>query len=97
MRNAFSITLGANVGTTVTALLAATVTGSWGLVIALVHFCFNLLGTAMIYPIPAVRDIPVVLAQKLARLTIKNRFWAVLYVAVVFVVLPLVGMLIFKD
>jgi hypothetical protein len=51
----------------------------------------------MIYPIPAVRDIPVVLAQKLARLTIKNRFWAVLYVAVVFVVLPLVGMLIFKD
>jgi sodium-dependent phosphate cotransporter len=97
LRNALPITLGANIGTTVTAMLAALVTGSWGLVIALVHLTFNLAATALIYPVPAVRYIPVRMAEGLARLTTRNRLWAVAYVVVAFVVVPLVGMLIFKD
>ncbi len=97
LRNAFPITLGANIGTTVTALLAAMVTGSWGLVIALVHLIFNLSATALVYPFSAVRDIPVRCAQQLARLTVRNRLFAVVYVVVTFIVIPLTGMLIFKD
>jgi len=97
VRNAFPITLGANIGTTVTALLAATVAGSWGLVIALVHFCFNGAATLVLYPIPAVRYLPVRMAEGLARLTLRNRMWAVLYVVITFVVIPLAGMMIFRG
>ncbi len=97
LRNAFPITLGANIGTTVTALLAAIVAGSWGLVIALVHLIFNLTATALIYPIPAVRDVPVNMARWLARLTIANRLYAGLYILVTFILIPIAGMLIFKD
>jgi len=94
LRNAFPITLGANIGTTVTALLAALVAGSWGLVIALVHLFFNLAATVLIYPIPSLRDIPVRMAEWLARLTIKSRVYAGLYIIVTFVVIPVVGMLL---
>ena len=97
IRNAFPITLGANIGTTVTAMLAALVTGSWGLVIALVHLLFNLSATLCLYPIPAVRFFPVQCARTLARLTLKNRLYAVAYVGVTFILVPLAGMLIFKD
>ncbi len=97
LRNAFPITLGANIGTTVTALLAAMVAGSWGLVIALVHLLFNLCSTALIYPVPAIRHIPVRLAEGLARLTLRNRAFAIIYIVVTFVAIPLAGMLIFKD
>ena len=62
LERAFPVTLGANIGTTVTGFLAAmAVTGvnaTAGLQIALVHLFFNLSGTLMIYPIPAVRNIP---------------------------------------
>ncbi|MCP3920376.1 MAG: sodium dependent phosphate transporter [bacterium] len=97
LRNALPITLGANIGTTITAMLAAIVTGSWGLVIALVHLLFNLASTALIYPIPAARYLPVRLAEGLARLTTRNRLWAVAYVGVTFIVIPIAGMLFFKD
>jgi len=97
LRNAFPITLGANIGTTVTALLAALVAGQWGLVIALVHLIFNVAATALLYPIPAVRYVPVRLAEWLARLTIKNRLYAGLYILVTFILIPVTGMLIFKD
>ena len=97
LRNAFPITLGANIGTTVTALLAALVTGSWGLVIALVHLIFNVSATALFYPVPAIRNVPVRCAEWLARLTTRNRLFAVAYVVITFVVVPLAGMLIFKD
>lgn len=97
LRNAFPITLGANIGTTVTALLAALVTGDWGLVIALVHLSFNVAATILIYPIPKVRYLPVEMAEALARLTTRNRLLAIAYVGITFVVLPLVCMVIFKD
>ncbi len=97
LRNAFPITLGANIGTTVTALLAALVTGSWGLVIALVHLVFNLASTLLLYPIPAVRYLPVRCAEWLARLTTKNRFYALAYIVVTFILIPVGGMLLFKD
>jgi hypothetical protein len=51
--NAYPITLGANVGTTITALLASlAVLRPEGLTIALVHTLFNLTALALLYPIP---------------------------------------------
>ncbi len=96
LENGFPVTLGANIGTTVTAFLAALATDVNGLTIAIVHLLFNLGATAVIYPIPQIRRIPIRLAIRLAELTIKNKVFAVLYVVVVFILLPLGCNLIFS-
>ncbi len=96
LRNAFPITLGANLGTTVTALLASlAVDLRAGLVVALTHTLFNLFGIFAIYPIRAVRDLPVRLAEGLAGLAVGNRLIVAVYVFGVFIVLPLTALLAF--
>lgn len=85
----FPFTLGANVGTTVTALLAALATGHPAAVsVALAHVLFNVTGGLLIYPLKPVRAVPLALARGLGRLGSRNRPLAVVYVAVVFFVLP---------
>ncbi len=96
VRNAYPITLGANIGTTITALLAALGAGSIdGLTIAFTHTLFNLAGILLIYPIPRIRFIPVVLAEKLADLAQRRRTLAIAYVLAAFAGIPLLGILIF--
>ena len=89
---AFPITIGANIGTTVTALLAALaatgVNAGAGLTIALVHLLFNLTGTVMIYPIPSIRKIPIEGARWLAAAATRSRRWAVIYVLALFYGIP---------
>jgi sodium-dependent phosphate cotransporter len=95
VRNAYPITLGANVGTTVTALLAALAAGTVsGLSIAFVHTLFNVSAILILFPIPRIRWIPVHLATNLAILATRRRWLAVAYVAGAFIVVPLIGILI---
>jgi sodium-dependent phosphate cotransporter len=96
LENAFPMMLGANIGTTVTALLASQAADtSAGLTIALVHLLFNLLGVLIFYPVPAVRNIPIQLARLLSRKAQENSFWVVGYVVGVFILLPLLGYYLF--
>jgi sodium-dependent phosphate cotransporter len=92
LHQAFPVTLGANVGTTVTALLAAlAVTGGHanaGITIALVHLLFNVSGIVLIFPIERIRQIPLSAARGLANTATKSRRWALVYVAVLFYGLP---------
>lgn len=92
LAQAFPITVGANIGTTVTALLAAlAVTGPnaiFGLTIALVHFLFNIAATLLIFPIPTIRRIPLLAAERLASIALASRRWAVLYVIILFYGIP---------
>ncbi|HUT90364.1 MAG TPA: Na/Pi symporter [Thermoguttaceae bacterium] len=92
----FPIMLGANIGTTITALLASTVTGPAGLTIALVHLLFNVSGTLIFFPLKPVRRIPIRLSEKLADLAVRNWIWIVVYVVGVFIVVPLAGILIWR-
>jgi solute carrier family 34 (sodium-dependent phosphate cotransporter) len=95
IRNAYPITLGANVGTTITALLASlAVLRPEGLTIALVHTLFNLVALALVYPVPKLRYIPVQIAERLAATATEHRSLVVLYVAGLFLVIPLVGIFI---
>ena len=97
LRNAFPIMLGANLGTTVTALLASlAVDLRAGLVVALTHTLFNLFGILAIYPFRAVRDLPVRLAEGLAALAVGNRLIVAVYVFGVFIGLPLTALLAFR-
>ncbi len=98
LRQAFPITLGANIGTTITALLASLAAGAdpalhqAGVTIALVHLFFNLAGIAVWYPLRVMRRVPVLLAQVLAAASVRNRWFALAYVGLVFFAIP--GLLI---
>jgi sodium-dependent phosphate cotransporter len=94
--SAFAVTLGANVGTTVTALLASMTGNLAAVTVALVHLLFNISGILLIYPIPAIRRIPVRLAHGLAVRASARRYYALLYVGGVFFLLPLVFVLVDK-
>ncbi|WP_427901888.1 Na/Pi symporter [Motilimonas cestriensis] len=88
----YPFTLGANIGTTITALLAATaIIGSAAevaLTIALVHFLFNLLAVALIYGLPFLRDLPIKAAERLAEVGSQNKLLAFGYVVGTFFVIP---------
>lgn len=85
----FPITMGANIGTTTTAILASFATGNPAAVtIAFVHFLFNVIGLLFIYPIKAIRNIPIRLANDLGNLAFVKRRYALLYVLTVFFIVP---------
>ena len=95
LQNAFPVTLGANIGTTVTALLASIAADSSdALVIALAHVTFNVLGILIIYPLPRIRRIPIVLAELTATAAVKRKSVVAVYVIGLFIVTPLVVLLI---
>ncbi len=94
--NVYPVTLGANLGTTVTALIASLATDRpEALTIALVHTLFNTSGILIFYPVPAMRRIPIRLAEGLATICQGNRTLLPTYVFGAFVIAPLVGVLIF--
>lgn len=95
VRNAYPITLGSNIGTTVTALLAALATGTAsGMTIALVHLLFNIFGILLLYPIRRIRYIPVDLAEWLAKVAADHKWIAIAYVGIMFIAIPIVGIVI---
>ena len=97
IENAFPITLGANIGTTITAVLASfAVDTPEGLTIALCHVFFNLLSVILIYPIKPLREVPIKLAKLLSTATAKRKYVAILYVLITFVLLPLIGIVLFN-
>ncbi len=97
LRNAYPITLGANLGTTVTALLASLATDRpEALAIALTHTLFNVFGILLFYPLPQLRYLPIRAAEKLADVAISNRAIALSYVVVTFVIIPLLGIVLLR-
>ena len=97
LENIYPVTLGANVGTTVTALLAALATGNPAAVtVAVVHTLFNVSGIALFYPIRALRRIPLRLAAGLADVAAERRSTAFVYALGMFVVIPLIGVMVLR-
>lgn len=91
----FPLTIGANLGTTITALLAALATGSPAAVsVAIGHLLFNVFGALIIYPLRPIRAIPLALARTLGNLGSRNRPAAVAYVLVAFFGIPLLLLLL---
>ena len=89
----FPYMLGANIGTTVTALIAAGAAGVHiGLAVALAHLIFNLAGTAVFWPL---RRIPLRIAELYATVVARRRYVAPIYIVVTFFILPLLCILIF--
>lgn len=100
VRQIFPYMLGANVGTTMTAMLAAMAlaagagpegleTAQAGLTIGFVHMLFNMIGILAIYPFKPLREIPIRMAEFVGELAYKNRVFAILYLILLFYGLPL--------
>lgn len=91
LERAYPLTLGSNIGTTTTAILAALAspgeTLANSLQIALCHFFFNIMGILLWYPIPFMR-VPIRLARGLGNSTAKYRWFAGLYLFLCFVMMP---------
>ncbi|WP_325893821.1 Na/Pi symporter [Grimontia sp. NTOU-MAR1] len=98
VRDVYPFTLGANIGTCITALLAATaVTGPnavFALQIALVHLAFNILATLLIFGTPFLREIPLKCAEMLGDAAAKNKMAVVAYLGLVFIAVPSLVMLV---
>uniref|UniRef100_A0A3P9N9F8 Sodium-dependent phosphate transport protein 2A n=1 Tax=Poecilia reticulata TaxID=8081 RepID=A0A3P9N9F8_POERE len=93
LERTYPLTLGSNLGTTGTALLAALASRAEKIAattqVALCHFFFNLFGIMLWYPIPATR-LPIQMALGLGRYAARYRWFAVLYLVLFFLLFPLV-------
>merc|ERR1719330_186107 len=92
LERAYPLTLGSNLGTTTTSILASFAAGGdnvrAALQIALVHLMFNLTGILLFYPVPAMRW-PISVARTLGNVTSQYRWFALVYLAGMFFIFPL--------
>jgi sodium-dependent phosphate cotransporter len=89
LRQIFPFTLGANIGTTVTALLASLTGTVSALITAISHLIFNIIGILIIYGIPLLRNIPLRLAELISDYAEKNKLTPIIYLLITFILIPL--------
>jgi sodium-dependent phosphate cotransporter len=93
----FPYTLGANIGTTITAMLAALAVGEISAVtVAFAHLLFNVCGIALIWPVPSIRRIPLRLAGGFAAGAANHRWIAVVYILVCFYAVPFAAIFVLR-
>ena len=85
----YPVTIGANIGTTATALIASMTGNIAGLTIALVHLIFNVLGMILLFPVPALRELPLNCSRYLAKMVDRSKLYGIAYIAIVFFIIPL--------
>ncbi len=96
VRDIYPFVLGANIGTCITALIAAvgvTSNPQVALQIAMVHLLYNVAGVLVVFGLPGLRQIPLRLAESLAVAGARSKLYVVGYVLGAFFVIP--GTLIF--
>ncbi|PRI10344.1 thymidylate synthase [Leucobacter massiliensis] len=94
-RQIYPVTVGANLGTTLTVVFAAFAaegagsTAQIGLQAAFVHLLYNAFAILLIYVIPVLRPVPLWLAENFARLASAHRWVIPLYLGAAFIAIPL--------
>lgn len=90
----YPLSLGSNIGTTLTAILAALAQDvdklQISMQVAMAHLFFNILGIFIWYPIPFMRQVPISFAKMLGLKVAEYRWVAFLYLFVVFFIFPAV-------
>ena len=88
----YPITVGSKIGTTITGVIAAFAnTGSGfrrALQVSMSHTFFNVFGMAIFFVVPVMRHIPIEIAKFCGKEAQKFRWWAVMYTAAMFVIVP---------
>ncbi|MBR6435969.1 MAG: Na/Pi symporter [Thermoguttaceae bacterium] len=101
VKKIYPIVIGAKVGTTITAILAATAflntpNGQMGLALAFAHTLFNITGVILFYPIPQMR-FPIFLSRRLSIILARRRRYVVGWIAMLYFILPALGFLLFRN
>lgn len=97
LQNAFPFIMGANLGTTITALLAAFNRTEAALSIALIHVLINLIGVLIFLPFPVIRKIPVEIAYRFGAMTLESRIIGFSYMIFTFFLLPFTLIYLNRD
>ncbi|MCP4706629.1 MAG: hypothetical protein GY865_18675 [candidate division Zixibacteria bacterium] len=88
LRQVFPYTLGANIGTTVTAILASLVTqNSAAAAVAFSHLLFNIIGISIFLPLA---KIPIAIAEKISELTAKSKLYPISFIVLTFFIIPII-------
>ena len=88
LSKAFPFVVGANIGTTITAIIAAMYKTEAAIALAFVHVLFNVLGALIFLPFPEIRQIPVKLADFMGRTSVKYRAVGFAYILLTFFIIP---------
>ncbi|TXE14669.1 Na/Pi symporter [Algoriphagus aquimarinus] len=88
VKKAFPFIIGANIGTTITAAIAAIYKTEAAIALAIVHFLFNFIGALIFLPFPTLRNIPVILAMYMGKKSVKSRFLGFVYILLTFFIIP---------
>ena len=97
LRQLYPFTLGANIGTTVTALLASLTLNVTAMVAAFAHLFFNIFGIILIFLNPLLKEIPIKLAELMSDLSLKNKFIPLIYLVCFFFLLPFLIIIIGRQ
>lgn len=93
----FPYALGANVGTTITAILASLATGNPAAVtVAFAHLLFNVSGILIIWPHPGIRAIPIWCAEWLSAAAEKHYWVPFAFLLLVFFAVPMTMIALFR-
>jgi solute carrier family 34 (sodium-dependent phosphate cotransporter) len=90
LRQAAPFIMGANVGTTITAIIAAILYGTTvsAVSIAMAHFLFNFIGVMLFMFIPGIKRIPLNLSETLGRLSMRYRMAGIVFLLLIFFIIP---------
>jgi len=88
LKKAFPFLMGANIGTTVTALIASISQTEAALAVALCHLLFNVFGVLILFPFKSIRNIPIWMSETLGYYAGKRRMVGVAYIVITFFLIP---------
>ena len=88
LEQVYPFIIGANIGTTITALLAALFKSPEAISIAVVHFMFNLIGCILFFGLPGLNKLALLLTTALGDLTMRYRIISLIYLIITFFLLP---------
>ena len=94
LKQVFPYVLGSNVGTTVTAIIAALVTGNLAaIIVAFSHLLFNISGMIIWWPLKCA---PIFVARSFSQYSMRHKIIPFGYIISMFFIVPLLGIYFFR-
>lgn len=94
---AFPFIVGANIGTTITAVIASIYKSEAAIALAIVHILFNSIGALIFLPFPEIRKLPVRLAEYMGKVSLEYRVVGIAYILLTFFIIPFLLIYFSRD
>src|SRR5690606_9988896 len=93
----YPFSLGANLGTTLTAIVAALATANpTAVTVAFAHLLFNAISTLIIWPVPAVRGMPVGVAVRMGEWAYRRPTMPVAFILLFYFAIPISAVILLQ-